>query len=120
MIKGLELAGPNPTHAAVIKGLRGLKSYNANGLLPNPINYSTIFGHDLREIVRVDTRGGEVGFQTPVVAALLWGGHPRNIDGQRLVAPSRRALSGLSVRQTERAWRGSPRGSRPSIGGTRD
>jgi branched-chain amino acid transport system substrate-binding protein len=47
MIKGLELAGPNPTHAAVIKDLRGLKSYNANGLLPNPINYSTIFGHDL-------------------------------------------------------------------------
>jgi len=47
MIKGLELAGPNPTHAAVIKDLRGLKSYNVNGLLPNPINYSTIFGHDL-------------------------------------------------------------------------
>jgi len=47
MIKGLELAGPNPTHAAVIKNLRGLKSYNVNGLLPNPINYSPIFGHDL-------------------------------------------------------------------------
>ena len=47
MIKGLQMAGPNPTHAAVIKDLRGLKSYNANGLLPNPINYSTIFGHDL-------------------------------------------------------------------------
>ena len=46
MIKGLQMAGPNPTHAAVIKDLRGLKSYNANGLLPNPINYSTIFGHD--------------------------------------------------------------------------
>ena len=47
MIKGLELAGTNPTRAAVIKDLRGLKSYNANGLLPNSINYSTIFGHDL-------------------------------------------------------------------------
>jgi ABC-type branched-subunit amino acid transport system substrate-binding protein len=46
MVKGLELAGSNPTHAAVIKDLRGLKSYNVNGLLPNPINYSTIFGHD--------------------------------------------------------------------------
>jgi branched-chain amino acid transport system substrate-binding protein len=46
MIKGLELAGPNPTHAAVIKDLRGLKSYNANGLLPNPIDYATVFGHD--------------------------------------------------------------------------
>ena len=47
MIKGLELAGENPTRAAVIKDLRGLKSYTANGLLPEPINYSTIFGHDL-------------------------------------------------------------------------
>ena len=47
MIKGLELAGKNPRRANVIKDLRGLKSYTANGLLPNPINYSTIFGHDL-------------------------------------------------------------------------
>jgi hypothetical protein len=31
----------------VIKNLRGLKSYNVNGLLPGNINYSTIFGHDL-------------------------------------------------------------------------
>jgi len=46
MIKGLQLAGPNPSRAAVIKDLRGLKSYNANGLLPQSINYSTIFGHD--------------------------------------------------------------------------
>jgi branched-chain amino acid transport system substrate-binding protein len=46
MIKGLELAGSNPTHAAVIKDLRNLKSYNANGLLPNPINFATVFGHD--------------------------------------------------------------------------
>jgi branched-chain amino acid transport system substrate-binding protein len=46
MIKGLQMAGPNPTRAAVIKDLRSLKSYDANGLLPNPINYSTIFGHD--------------------------------------------------------------------------
>lgn len=47
MVTGLERAGANPSHAAVIKDLRSLKSYNANGLLPNPINYSTIFGHDL-------------------------------------------------------------------------
>ena len=46
MIKGLQLAGKNPTRAAVIKDLRGLKSYNVNGLLPQPINFSTIFGHD--------------------------------------------------------------------------
>ena len=49
MIKGLQMAGPNPTRAAVIKDLRGLKNYNANGLLPISINYSTIFGHDSPE-----------------------------------------------------------------------
>jgi branched-chain amino acid transport system substrate-binding protein len=47
MIKGLQLAGPNASHAAVISALRNLKSYNGNGLLPETINYSTAFGHDL-------------------------------------------------------------------------
>ena len=46
MIKGLQLAGPHPTQAAVIKDLRGLTSYDAGGLLPRPIDYATIFGHD--------------------------------------------------------------------------
>jgi branched-chain amino acid transport system substrate-binding protein len=47
MIKGLQLAGKNPTGATIIKDLRNLKSYDANGLLPEPINFSTIFGHNL-------------------------------------------------------------------------
>jgi branched-chain amino acid transport system substrate-binding protein len=47
MIKGLQQAGKNPTHASVIHALRNIKSYNGNGLLPQTINYSTIFGHDL-------------------------------------------------------------------------
>ena len=47
MIKGLEGAGPNPTRAAVVKSIRNIKSYNGNGLLPNTINFSTVFGHDL-------------------------------------------------------------------------
>jgi branched-chain amino acid transport system substrate-binding protein len=46
MIKGLQMAGANPTRAAVIKDLRGLKSYNAGGLLPVSFNYSTDFGHN--------------------------------------------------------------------------
>ncbi|HWD55551.1 MAG TPA: ABC transporter substrate-binding protein [Acidimicrobiales bacterium] len=50
MIKGMELAGKNPTQAGVIHALRNLKSYNGNGLLPESINYSTIFGHDLSPI----------------------------------------------------------------------
>ena len=50
MIKGLELAGKNPTQSGVIAALRKLKSYNGNGLLPETINYSTIFGHDLPQL----------------------------------------------------------------------
>ena len=46
MIKGLEMAGANPTRAAVIKDLRSIKAYNGNGLLPITVDYSTIFGHD--------------------------------------------------------------------------
>ncbi len=49
MIKGLELAGKNPTQSGVIHALRGLKSYNGNGLLPETIDYATDFGHDLPE-----------------------------------------------------------------------
>ena len=50
MIKGLELAGKNPTRAGVIHALRSLKSYSGNGLLPESIDYSTIFGHDLPQL----------------------------------------------------------------------
>ena len=60
MIKGLQLAGPNPTHASVIEALRGVKSYNANGLLPITLNYSTDFGHDSRScawMVKVNETG---------------------------------------------------------------
>jgi branched-chain amino acid transport system substrate-binding protein len=61
MIKGLQLAGKNPTSASVIKALRGIKSYDANGILPESINYSTIFGHDLPKscgwFVKAETNG---------------------------------------------------------------
>ena len=46
MIKGLQLAGSDPSHAKVITALRGIKAYDANGLLPNPLDYATTFGHD--------------------------------------------------------------------------
>jgi branched-chain amino acid transport system substrate-binding protein len=49
MIKGIQMAGKNPTRAAVIKDLRGLKSYNVNGLLPQSLDYATNFGHDPKE-----------------------------------------------------------------------
>jgi ABC-type branched-subunit amino acid transport system substrate-binding protein len=47
LIKGIQKAGGSPTRAKIISALRGEKSYNADGLLPNPIDYATIFGHDL-------------------------------------------------------------------------
>jgi hypothetical protein len=46
MIKGLQMAGANPTRPAVIKDLRRITNYTANGLLPRPIDYATVFGHD--------------------------------------------------------------------------
>jgi ABC-type branched-subunit amino acid transport system substrate-binding protein len=46
MIKGLQMAGANPTRADVIKDLRSIRNYTANGLLPKPIDYATVFGHD--------------------------------------------------------------------------
>jgi branched-chain amino acid transport system substrate-binding protein len=49
MITGLEKAGANPTRAGVVKALRGLTSYNVNGLLSSSINYSTVFGHDAKQ-----------------------------------------------------------------------
>ena len=61
MIKGLQMAGPNASRATVIKDLRSLKTYNDNGMLPQSINYSTIFGHDLPQqctwIVQAHTNG---------------------------------------------------------------
>ena len=49
MIRGLQMAGADPTRAVVIKDLRSIKNYTANGLLPKPIDYSTNFGHDPAE-----------------------------------------------------------------------
>jgi branched-chain amino acid transport system substrate-binding protein len=72
MIKGLQMAGANPTHAAVIKDLRGLKSYNANGLLPDTINYSTIFGHDLPKTCAWVMQANKTGF-TPVSSNAVCG-----------------------------------------------
>jgi branched-chain amino acid transport system substrate-binding protein len=61
MIKGLQMAGNTPTRAKVISSLRSIKSYTANGLLPNPIDYSKIFGHDLAQtcvwVLRAEQKG---------------------------------------------------------------
>ena len=63
MIKGLQMAGSNPTRATVIKDLRGLKSYNDNGMLPQTINYSTIFGHNLPKQCTWMVQAQKTGFK---------------------------------------------------------
>jgi branched-chain amino acid transport system substrate-binding protein len=69
MINGLELAGKNPTSAGVIKSLRGVTSYNANGLLPTSFDYATDFGHDAKQtcewILQAKKSGFALTSQTP-------------------------------------------------------
>ncbi len=62
MIKGLQMAGKNPTRAAVISDLRGLKSYNANGLLPVNLDYATNFGHNPPKTCSWIMKAGTNGF----------------------------------------------------------
>ena len=78
MIKGLERAGPNPTHASVIHALRSIKSYNANGLLPQSFNYSTNFGHNPAQSARGSSR--------PPRPASRWRHHSRSA-GRTFPAP---------------------------------
>jgi branched-chain amino acid transport system substrate-binding protein len=40
MIKGLEVAGQNPTRASFESGLHAVTSYDAGGLLPTPVNFN--------------------------------------------------------------------------------
>ena len=41
LIKGLEVAGANPTRASFISNLRQVTSYTAGGLLPSPTDFAT-------------------------------------------------------------------------------
>lgn len=40
MIKGLQVAGTNPTRSSFIDNLHQVTNYNAGGLLSTPVNYS--------------------------------------------------------------------------------
>ncbi len=77
MIQGLELAGSNPTRANVIKDLRALKSYDANGIDPVPIDYSTVFGHsaspDCRWFLQAQTSGFKLLSPTPECGTWMTG-----------------------------------------------
>ncbi len=62
MLKGIAMAGAHPTSAEVISKLRSLTSYNPGGLLANPIDYATIFGHDQKKLCFWYLRAEKNGF----------------------------------------------------------
>ena len=73
MLEGIARAGSNPTSATVIDSLRSLKSYNGAGLLPQSINYSTVFGHDPKQTCLWYLQAQKNGFVP--VSVKPWCGH---------------------------------------------
>lgn len=49
--------------ANVIKALRGIKSYNGNGLLPQSWDYATAFGHDSAKSCAWMMQANRTGFR---------------------------------------------------------
>jgi len=62
MIKGLLLDGPNPTRSGVIQKLRGVTSYNANGLLQVTLDYATNFGKNPPQTCAWIMQAAKTGF----------------------------------------------------------
>ncbi|HLN15590.1 MAG TPA: ABC transporter substrate-binding protein [Acidimicrobiales bacterium] len=86
MIKGIELAGKNPTHAGIIHALRHVTAYNAGGLLAESFNYATNFGHDAPQTCEYYLQAKANGF-VPVAGASPFCG--KDIPGSGTVsAPS--------------------------------
>jgi branched-chain amino acid transport system substrate-binding protein len=73
MLKGIGLAGANPTSAEIIHSLRGITSYNADGLLGQTANYSTDFGHDPAQSCLWFLQAEKKGFVP--VSSKPWCGH---------------------------------------------
>jgi branched-chain amino acid transport system substrate-binding protein len=77
MIQGLKLAGSSPTRPKVIKDLRGIKAYSANGIDPVSINYSTVFGHsaspDCRWYLQAEKSGFKLVSPTPECGTWMTG-----------------------------------------------
>jgi ABC-type branched-subunit amino acid transport system substrate-binding protein len=58
-LRGLAAAGPCPSREAFIRGLRATKGYDADGLLPAPVDFSSDFGraHRCYTFLQVSTDG---------------------------------------------------------------
>ena len=86
MIKGLQLAGPNPTRAGVIQALRGVKSYNGERAPSPELGLRHRLRARRREELRLDDAGRKDRLQGRLFAAVLRNGHPGDVDGERVVA----------------------------------
>jgi branched-chain amino acid transport system substrate-binding protein len=77
MIQGLKMSGSNPTRANVIKDLRSITSYDADGIDPTPIDYSTVFGHfaspDCRWYLQAESSGFKLVSPTPECGTWMTG-----------------------------------------------
>jgi branched-chain amino acid transport system substrate-binding protein len=73
MLKGIGLAGPKPTSAEVVHSLRGITSYDGDGLLPRATDYATNFGQDPAQTCLWYLQAEKKGF-VPVSSA-PWCGH---------------------------------------------
>jgi branched-chain amino acid transport system substrate-binding protein len=83
MIKGLELAGKNPTRAAFIKNLRQVSNYTAGGLIPSPGVTFAHFG-----TVGMLPKSECSGFLTVTLKGLVPYNHGNLICGSRVVISS--------------------------------
>jgi branched-chain amino acid transport system substrate-binding protein len=73
MLKGIGGAGSNPTHTAVVHSLRGIRSYNGEGLLGQSNDYTTNFGHDPSKTCLWYLQAQKGGFVP--VSSKPWCGH---------------------------------------------
>jgi branched-chain amino acid transport system substrate-binding protein len=74
LIKGLETAGQNPTRASFVANLRKVTSYDASGLLPNPVDFETYQTPPKTECYYIDQLVGShfvVATPKPVCGTLI-------------------------------------------------
>ena len=78
LIKGLEVAGQNPTRSSFITNLRAVTSYNVEGLATNTVDYTTVSRRSRRRRARyyVQLKGSTFIVQNngkPLCGTLLGG-----------------------------------------------
>ena len=100
MIKGLELAGPNPTRASVITHLRGAQVLQRQRTPPAVDQLLDDLRPRPGPDVRLGHAGGQERLHGDLVAADLRDGHPRHLDRQLFV--DGRSASSRTIRRRRR------------------